>query len=97
VKYRKKPIVIEAEQWTLDPDIRNRIGLAIMTWENDTFGSSALTFDPQDGSVSFRTLEGIVKARVGDWIITGVEGEFYPCKPSVFEATHELVEGEARP
>ena len=59
-KYRKKPVVIEAEQATVEQTIA--------------------------------TLEGPLLARVGDWIITGVKGERYPCKPDIFEATYEPVE-----
>jgi hypothetical protein len=78
-RFRKKPIVIEAMQY----DGRNatKIGLWANApeWEDDFLGST------------FRivTLEGPMIARVGDWIIRGIEGEFYPCKPGIFEATYE--------
>ena len=59
MKYRKKPIVIEAEKALYELDIK--------------------------------TLEGVMHANKGDWIITGVNGEKYPCKPDIFEKTYEAV------
>jgi hypothetical protein len=43
----------------------------------------------QNGTVTITTLEGVMRADPGDWIIRGVKGEFYPCKPDIFEATYE--------
>lgn len=45
-----------------------------------------------DKEFEIKTLEGTMKADIGDWIITGVKGEQYPCKPDIFEATYDLVE-----
>jgi len=47
-----------------------------------------------DSQVKIETLEGTMVASPGDWIITGIQGEQYPCKPDIFEATYELVEGD---
>jgi len=80
MKFRKKPVVIEAEQWF--PDGRIVPGVEI------THSCS----DP--GCVyeyGIKTLEGWMSVNSGDWIITGVKGERYPCKPDIFEATYELV------
>lgn len=76
--YRKKPIAIEAVQWTGDnPD------------EVSAFCPTGW-FGGDDGlDFIIPTLEGDMQARLYDWIICGVEGEFYPCKPSIFEATYE--------
>ena len=77
-KFRKKPIVIEAVQWVGD-------------WkEIQEFCKSA---EDQDGNLLIPTLEGVMYANVnvGDWIIKGVSGEFYPCKPDIFEQTYEAV------
>lgn len=78
-KYRKKPVVIEAIQLlagTRHEDILAFVGDAVR----------------QDGNeVYIRTLEGDMHASVGDYIIRGVQGEFYPCKPAIFEATYEAV------
>ena len=77
-KFRKKPIIIEAEQWF--PGIRIE-GLEIGGY----FG---------DPDAYIETLEGVMKLSPGDWIITGIKGEKYPCKPDIFKATYELVEEE---
>lgn len=78
-KYRKKPIVIEAVQWT-----GNNFG-DLTDIMHDVYGV--------DGKeITIRTLEGVMTASVGDWIIKGVKGEIYPCKPDIFEATYELVD-----
>ncbi len=89
MKYRKKPIVIEAEQW--GPEHTNiprpsmgkpdRLGVV---WEYGPTGELA------NGRIS--TLEGDYIVTFGDWIITGIKGEKYPCKPDIFEATYEKVE-----
>lgn len=77
-KFRKKPVVIEAIQFT------NNFK------EIETFCEGA--FDWSDGKSHIKTLEGEMKASVGDYIIKGVNNEFYPCKPDIFEKTYELVE-----
>jgi hypothetical protein len=85
-KFRKKPVVIDAIQWTgtnfldcgdfLGGEAERNIGWAY--W-------------PRDHVIAIGTLEGMMRASCGDWIIKGVKGEFYPCKPDIFEATYELV------
>ncbi len=80
MKYRKKPIVIEAMQY----DGKNCVEvLKFMGKQNDY---ADLT--PFDIPIIY-TLEGELTASVGDWIIKGIKGEFYPCKPDIFEATYE--------
>lgn len=54
--------------------------------------TKGIWIDPADGSLMIRTLEGDMKVSLGDWIIRGVAGEVYPCKPDIFAATYELVE-----
>lgn len=83
-KFRKKPVVIEALLWTggnLDDVMAFCCGDA--TYEQMASGSAA---------VIIKTLEGQHVASVGDWIIRGINGEFYPCKPDIFEKTYEAVE-----
>lgn len=87
-EYRKKPVVIEAIQ-LVDGESFD----AIMRWrrsctpENNSGGHA-----PGLGWwIKFRTLEGEMTANQGDWIIRGIKGEFYPCKPDIFEATYEQV------
>jgi hypothetical protein len=82
-KFRKKPVVIEAEQFTVES--KNRV----FNWVE---GNRYARHHP-DGSpyILIETLEGDLRADVGDWVIRGVKGEFYPCKPDIFEATYEPV------
>ena len=75
MKYRKKPVVIEAVLWT-----------GKNTNEINKFVSPN---GVHDGKVVIQTLEGVMQGSVGDWIIKGVKGEFYPCKPDIFAATYE--------
>jgi hypothetical protein len=86
-KFRKKPVVIEARQW-LDGN-----GFQIVSWINTEGGSAELhSLSRPPSYISIETLEGAMRANHGDWIIKGVQGEFYPCKPDIFEATYEAVQ-----
>lgn len=80
-KYRKKPVVIDAVRWTG----------AQTDWEAVTaLGGDAVVLMLNDNrSITIPTLEGDMRAEVGDWIIKGVKGELYPCKPDIFAATYE--------
>ena len=82
-KYRKKPVVIEAMRWDGSMGAQAKI----VTW-----GSPRISgwFDTRY-FLRVETLEGVMRAEVGDYIIRGVRGEFYPCKPDIFEATYEEV------
>jgi len=79
MKFRKKPVVIEAVQWT--GDNTEEIKLFI----ND--GRPWIIKNPD--ILTIHTLEGNHRANKGDWIIKGVKGEFYPCKPDIFEQTYK--------
>lgn len=83
-KYRKKPVVIEAVQY--GPYSAPSVELAMFLEGS----GSALT---EEGIV-IPTLEGNHLAKIGDFIIKGVHGEFYPCKPDIFAKTYELVDEE---
>ena len=83
-KFRKKPIVIEAIQWDGNP---NETFPEISRW---TDMSGEIGLDPT-GDLIILTLEGNMRASVGDWIIKGVGDEFYPCKPDIFQKTYEEV------
>jgi hypothetical protein len=83
--YRKKPVVIEARQLTRGRDIAT--GLA--AWSGGWISEEA---DHEAPSIIIPTLEGDHIAQQGDWIIKGVAGEFYPCKPAIFDATYEAVD-----
>lgn len=88
MKFRKKPVVIEAVQWFPGMNIE---GVKIVP---------AHDIPSRDGGVAYTepeaawcdTLEGLLRVSPGDWIITGVQGERYPCKPDIFEATYERVD-----
>lgn len=74
--YRKKPVIIEAIQFRGNFD----------TIEKFVGGDAEF----RDGKLIVATLEGPLRASPMDWIIKGIKGEFYPCKPDIFEATYEL-------
>ncbi len=80
-KFRKKPIIVEAVQW--DPSTKESAVELLRFLPNPSFVGD---------TIEFKTLEGIMTAQRGDWIIKGVAGEFYPCKPNIFEMTYEPVE-----
>ena len=86
MKYRKKPVVIEAMQF------KDQNGLEIVAWAHS--GKSPVTYHGNLNELHITTLEGVMVASKLDFIIQGVQGEFYPCKPDIFEATYELVEGQ---
>ena len=86
-QYRKKPVVIEAFKYGIDPR---------PDWFNDKVtANEIITFiSLEDSSVYYceiKTLEGVMRGDYGDYIIKGVKGEIYPCKPDIFEMTYELV------
>jgi len=81
MKYRKKPVVIDAVQW---------VGSNFV--EIDEFITVPHETYPSVGEVKIPTLEGLMLASTGDYIIKGVQGEFYPCKPDIFEKTYDEVE-----
>ena len=80
-KFRKKPVVVDALQW-----------LGLNTDEAVAFAGEALCQGNDEYKLGINTLEGTMFANVGDWIIKGVKGEFYPCQPDIFEDTYEAVE-----
>ena len=89
MKYRKKPIIIEAIQYT------GNNGQQIRDWSNGAcYDSPVLELragNPTGEYIQIDTLEGVMTAIVGDWIIRGIKGEFYPCKPDIFSATYEEI------
>lgn len=80
-KFRKKPVVVEAVQWTG----ANFAEVAQLSY--NIMGP----YGQEDAHLEISTLEGRMTANKGDWIIKGVKGEVYPCKPDIFEATYEPV------
>jgi hypothetical protein len=81
MKFRKRPVVVEAVRF-------------VKPYKQVKKFAPELNFCKDYGRVScvfIKTLEGVMRADVGDWIIRGVNGEFYPCKPDIFEKTYEAV------
>jgi hypothetical protein len=81
MKFRKKPVVINAVQWHGNNESELRSFFKQVDFSGYSFGSG----------LTIRTLEGVLKANVGNWIIRGVKCEFYACKPDIFEMTYEVV------
>lgn len=77
-KYRKKPVTVDAIKWD-GRDLLELVGFA---------GAAVRVFK---GSIHIETLEGLMRINPGDYLIKGVKGEFYPCKPDIFEKTYEEV------
>ena len=104
IRYRKRPVVIEVMRLVGDAASWH----AVYQWiERNTLGSfepmdviegrkpypaSGVSIDPATGLLLIATMEGVMQAKPGDWIIQGVQGEFYPCKPDIFAATYEPAE-----
>jgi len=76
MKFKKKPVVIEAVQYTDDNKPECMVFLE-GNWDN------TISYP------NIRTLEGVMRVSEGDWIIKGIKGEFYPCKPDIFEQTYD--------
>lgn len=93
-RYRKKPVVIEAMRYPGLPSVPASARLdACMQFDDWMLAHQGTNKCKYRGdSVVIETLEGEMTALPGDWIIKGVKGELYPCKPDVFEATYEAVE-----
>lgn len=92
-RYKKKPVVIEAFQWTAGPDQLEDPEWIVEALKKPVteVGAASVIIDGDSGNpiMRIRTLEGPITAQVGDYIIRGVKGELYPCKPDIFEATYE--------
>jgi len=82
-KYRKKPVIIDAIQWNGN-NFNDICGMM-----NDE--SRRISINRGTPEITIGTLEGNMKAKIGDWIIKGVNGEMYPCKDDIFQKTYEVV------
>jgi hypothetical protein len=85
IKFKKRPVIINAIQWNVTMSAWQGImdmGLAENRWKPGLLGSDTFYIV---------TLEGDMLVSQGDWVIKGVAGEFYPCKPDIFDATYEEV------
>ena len=89
MRFQKKPVEIQAMQFDGTKESANQV----LSWigRNGADAKRAHTTKPERGPI-IHTLEGEMHANLGDWIIRGVQGEFYPCKPDIFAATYEPVD-----
>lgn len=94
MKYRKKPIVIEAIRWDgkNHRDMYKFLGGSDDDWIRPDGKNFYINHNKVPGGLVILTLEGEHIASIGDYIIRGVNGEYYPCKPDIFEKTYEAVE-----
>lgn len=93
MKFRKKPVVIDAFHWTGGPDQKEDPWWIVAAIRCGLVGF--LNVGTPDLLMTIKTLEsgsGVHYATPGDWIIKGVKGELYPCKPDIFEMTYEAAE-----
>jgi hypothetical protein len=102
-KFRKKPVVIDAELWDGTEKCLHDVVLPFIQDGHADFSHlpkapddphihNGIGFTPPLGEIYIPTLEGTHTAKAGDWIIRGIKGEFYPCKPDIFAATYEAAE-----
>lgn len=92
MKFRKKPVVIDAVKY--DFKTNTNVINELMDLAKDKHPDCHLETSFESKTVKITTLEGIMLADRGDWIIKGINGELYPCKPDIFEKTYEKVENE---
>lgn len=103
MKYRKKPAVIEAFKFDYDDDGKPAVEFAHWPeWLRDAAvmdknETGAFYYSHFSNRFRICTLEGDHTVTQGDWIIRGVAGELYPCKPAIFDATYERADDEAEP
>ena len=90
MKYRKKPVVVEAIRCVEAMSAARNDWAGLPRWLLEAYERGAVLFGVNE--IDIETLEGRMRANASDWIIRGVQGELYPCKPDIFEATYELVE-----
>jgi len=86
-RFRKRPVVIEAYQIIGESMVRD-----IPEWLMKAFDSGDAKVNEHGIGVDIKTLEGVMLAHWGDWIIQGVKGEIYPCRDDIFQATYEPAE-----
>lgn len=90
-KYRKKPVIIEAFKWTGLIEQQDNKAWIVEAIEKNTVWFSVDELNDYSPVMFIETLEGTHRANVGDYIIKGIKGEIYPCKPDIFETTYEDV------
>ena len=96
MRFRKKPVEIEAVQWTGDneDEVADFMGVSLTALHTSVDAILRTDGDYRENThIQINTPEGTMTADCGDWIIKGVKGGFYPCKPDIFEETYEVAEG----
>jgi hypothetical protein len=89
--YRKRPVVVEARHFDVPPDrLPMALGIELAKWCGGQFMAQLVGL--ADPRIEIETLEGVMTASLGDWIIKGTAGEFYPIKDSIFRETYEPAE-----
>ena len=92
MKYRKKPVEIEAIQYNYsNRSILNQFDS--LKWLKTDYDKDIIFFDKDTQDCYIKTLEGNMKVSDGDWIIQGVNGELYPCEDDIFRKTYEFLDG----
>ena len=91
-QYRKKPVVIEAILSIHVMEHMAGAGTTIPQWAYDAVDSGKIITDVANSALKIETLEGVMTAKIDDFIIRGVKGEIYPCKPDIFAETYDVVE-----
>ena len=92
-QFRKKPVIIEAIQYNnLNKDEIEKFVGVTLRYEIDSYHYDQGLLIPPEMFLFINTLEGEMRVNPMDYVIKGVNGEFYPCKPDIFEQTYELVE-----
>lgn len=94
MKYRKKPVVIEA--WQIPENIDHTAEMPPI-WLVAAIMKGSVVADKATGCVTIQTLEGAMLGNKLDWIIQGVKGELYPCKPDIFAASYEPTSSAVKP
>lgn len=89
-RWRKKPVEVEAMHYPAEPTVHDNA--ALHRWINDNGGRTEVVRVAGQYAIAIRTLEGDMIASPGDYVIRGVQGEFYPCKPDIFADTYEPAE-----
>lgn len=94
MKYKKKPVVVEAFQY--DGDLKGNNGYYVPQWAVEAFERGVIYYDSIDNNsppceLFVKTLEGVMLVKVGSYLIKGIKGELYPCDEDIFEKTYEIV------
>lgn len=88
MKYRKRPVIVEAIQFNDQSSINRMCNV----WQKEFMNVADFDVDEEKENFFIETLEDVFVVSLNDYVIKGVKGEFYPCKPDIFEMTYEKVE-----